>query len=83
MKRKFTVLITCLLLAALSLFAFSCAGQEQPSPAAEYTDLSAEEAKAKIDEGISSVKGPDNLTGHRSSGKLDSNQTINYRREKR
>ena len=32
---------------------------------------------------ISSVKGPDNLTGHRSSGKLDSNQTINYRREKR
>jgi phage shock protein E len=51
MKRKFTVLITCLLLAALSLFAFSCAGQEQPSPAAEYTDLSAEEAKAKIDEG--------------------------------
>ncbi|HBG22222.1 MAG: rhodanese-like domain-containing protein [Syntrophaceticus sp.] len=51
MKRKFTVLVTCLLLAALSLFAFSCAEQEQSSSTAEYTDLSAEEAKAKIDEG--------------------------------
>lgn len=51
MKKKSTLLIICLLLAAFCLFAFSCAGQEQSSSTAEYTDLSAEEAKEKIDEG--------------------------------
>lgn len=51
MKRNITVLATCLLLVLFSLSAFSCAEQEQSSSSAAFSDLSAEEAKAKIDEG--------------------------------
>lgn len=51
LKKNSTLLIICLLLAAFFLFAISCAKQEQSPSTAEYTDISAEEAKEKIDAG--------------------------------
>jgi rhodanese-related sulfurtransferase len=43
------MLFMCFLLASLSLFAFSCAAKDKSPSKAGYHQISAEEAKAKID----------------------------------